>query len=466
MDQKRLLIKRLAKNLLDQVQKLNRGASELMADNTDSRHKQRIDHQVSYNTGICDKEVFNKLRFVASTPGSDNTLEMARLHFELYLFEKLGSKKGVNYSRADMSPKAKKVEVRGYSFSKPEERANGFYLSNSNCIWMCKLTEFIVEEYEENFQSQIQDVEEHDERLLKALKQFPREYMEVRGMSQELPRYVKTFIHEYLHLVMDELSVEDIDQTIDEAFTWFCSYKVLGSLPQSDYTDFEDAAESIPPSRTYNEPDKIREYARKLNERYRESESENFVSWIIENQKIVAESPRTDERAFRTTVLVPEEFKQDFKEFEELLNRLQGEIRRLQNVIREYSHLENFTNIRKLMEELEYLKLENFEDEVDHLKNDDNMEQMKGDFQQIMREEVERSREIGEDLIALENKLEKLDKVDEEHVQRAKKQIQEKENPKVRRGDNVYDLIWDLLVVSDEIRSFLQKTHELSQKYR
>ena len=462
MGSRESLINGQCKNLLESARKLNRGASSVMENNTADRHIKRIDHRVAYETGLCDRELWKTLSTM-NIPERDDALQIVRIKFDIYLYEKSNSSKDLEYTRKDMHPLSRKVLDKGYSFLEQEDYTNGFFSQLYTSIWMCRLCDFIVTEYQENFELKLRDGEDYNPALVEALKNFGKSYCEEKGLCYSRERYVKTYIHEYMHLIYDELSIETPSQTVNEAFSWFCSYRVLSKLMDLSFSEAQNIV--IPTSSNYREPEKISKYTKMLWKSFSESSSDNFVSWTIEKQKSIVNSTRTDEEALRLQI-VPEKLRTEVERFNSIIKALDADFRRLEAVMKHYRMQDSSLPVDQLFEDLESLepdKLHGTETEI--IQNYD-IEEAEEYFRGLMREEVKRSRKVGDDLIQIEQNMEQLPDVNPKNVQRAKKQIEEMDNPPLKEGDTTQDLIWDILVVRKDIHEANKKIHKIASENR
>jgi hypothetical protein len=200
--------------------------------------------------------------------------------------------------------------------------------------------------------------------------------------------------------------------------------------------------------------------------RFSNSESDNFVSWILDKQEAVVKSSRQDKEALRMQ-LVPEKFREGAEKFNSIIQGLDADFRRFEAVLGHYRRENPSLPVDKVFNELESLEPGNIQQRENEIMLEDyDIEETAEYFRNLMREEVKKTRNIGEDLIQIENNLEQLEEVDPRNVQRAKKQIEKMDNPELREGDNVNDLIWDILLVKKEIHQSNEQIHDIAMKYR
>lgn len=461
-----MLINRQCRNLFDSLKDINLGAIHIMKSHMAERHSQEFSSDIAFRTGFCDRELFVKLDKAGVRLGKDQILDIIRAKFDLYLYEKFKDNPRVDYGEEDMNSIAKKAWKFGYKFSVLEDRSGAFYDPDKNSIWMCRISDYIVEEYERDFKRKTFEREDYNPELLEALKHFPRTYIQDRKLYCSNEAFISNFIHEYLHMVYDRLAMGLPDSTVNEAFSWFCSYMVIARLEETSPETFEQAQSIKKPGSVYEEPKKIEEYSKLLWRRYSRSDSDNFVSWVIEKQEEVEKSSKSDRVAFKRHLL-PENFREDLETFNHLIEELHDQLADLEQLLDYYRERMSEFPIEQLIQDLEEIRAENpNEKERKIIENQDRLEEANKYLGGLMRQEVKHTQKMGKELIAFEDRLERLDEVDKKELRKIRTRLEETKNPKLRKQGGVQCLIWDILVSVQKIGDINKEVHGLAREHR
>lgn len=452
------------KKLLDEVQELCNGATTVMQGNTNKKHSEHINVIDAFDVGICPFGLFQEIdEDLDIRLNEDYNLDVIKLIIETYLLEKQ-SEFDFEFDKVqDLSNFTRKVKnYTQFSFYSLKKVARGFQDPVHTNIWMCRLTPYIAEEYKKEVDFIKSDKGRNrefgfSESLFEALKDFSDHYPSI---SDE--EFVKTYIHEYMHLLFDRFSEDSPKQVVNEAFSWFASYMVLSEMEDTRPDTFQEAAEYRFPSSWYDNPDMIQRYAVLMGKVF---EGEYFVSWIIEKQKKVVESSQPDEIALRYQLL-PEEVRSHLRKFNSEVERLERYYERFEEAVIHYASLRNKPPekmIKKLVGDLEHFNPEEIKGEERSIVSDlDRLENANDNLREIMREEVKQSRNIANDLAELETSLYNIENIDDEEVSRAKEQLESKSSPELKMGDKPEYIVWDILVLKKRINESNRKLHDLA----
>jgi len=468
---KQSVVKKSAKVFLSSVRKMNNSSIDIMKSEMRPEHSKYVDvegHQVGFSDREINRCIEDYKEDLLKNPSRLYEIVEAMLH--MYLFE-ISSSRNFSYKLADMSPLAREIKNRGYSFTSVsrQELEVGFYSPRNETIWMSQFCPIIKNEYESRLRTKLENhlaSGDFEEDFLQALEDFCSYFEENRGIIKENNKYRSTLIHEYQHKIFDRLTDHHPHQTVNEAFSWFISYMLVMKLSDENWSWSQRKFKAGKPGGEYKESELIYNYAGLVGKKYlKEANGAPVISWTVDLQKAVAKSDLSDKKAFKLNIL-PENLQSDIENFYSIMEELGNHHSRFLEIE------EHYRNMFKLGEDIRAdligfnpQELEN--KDLNILESADNWANARSIFKKLLMEEASEANQVVEDLEELEKRLVNIAGISKDKINKTQQDVENAlpRNPSYSLSNNKDAFLWDILLYRAKIRQAQEKVELMASDF-